>query len=134
MIRQDSQDTQTERRASKTCENAALKNAHCLNLANGTQVDLQALERSIIDRVRSEVDSKVATVERRVHDEMLSSMESFVIPRVHLAIKSVNASYGQDAEKFILDPDERIFSGNIESLQLTTWNRINSNPNLNRVD
>ena len=53
---------------------------------------MQKLERSIFDRVRSEVGNAVSTVKARVHGTILAAMDSLVIPRVELAMKSVNVS------------------------------------------
>ena len=76
----------------------------------------------------------MTTVENRVHEAILTAMESLVIPGVEIAIKSVNASSGRDADSVVPDPDQRDFSGNIESLQMIASNRINSNTDLNKID
>ena len=57
-----------------------------------------------------------------------------MIPRVELAMKSVNASSGRGVDSFVLDPDWRDFLGNIESLQMIAQSRINSHTHLNRID
>ena len=66
--------------------------------------------------MRSEVDSVVATVETRVHDAILTSKESSVIPRV--AMKSVKASSGWEIDSVVFDPDQREFSGNIKGSEV----------------
>ena len=63
------------------------------------------------------------TVETRVQDAILTAMESLVIPRVELATKSVNASFGRDVDSIVTDPDQGDFSGNIEGLQMTASNK-----------
>ena len=95
---------------------------------------MHTLERNVVDKSRSEVDSVMTTVETRVQDAVLSAIEDLVLPRVELAMKSINASSGRDADSVVPDPDWRDFSGNIEGLQMTTSSRFNSNSDLNRID
>ena len=49
-------------------------------------------------------------------------------------MKSVNASSGPGTGSVVLDPDQRVFSRNIEGLQLTASSRINSLANLSRIE
>ena len=49
-------------------------------------------------------------------------------------MKSVNASSVQGVGIVDLDLDQRGFSGNIESLQMTATSIIDSHPYLNRID
>ena len=79
---------------------------------------METFEKSITGKVHSEADSLVATVETRVHDAFLAAMDSLVIPRVQLALKLVNVSSRWDPGSFGLDPDQRDFSGYVESLQI----------------
>ena len=72
-------------------------------------MDTQAIERNFTDRVHGEVDNVVAEDETRVHDAILTAMESLVVPRVEVAMKSINASSGRDPESVVLDPGLRVF-------------------------
>ena len=56
---------------------------------------MQTLERTLTNKVLSEVDNVVATVATKIHDAILAAMDSFVISRVELAMKSVNATSGR---------------------------------------
>ena len=76
----------------------------------------------------------MTTVETRVQDAAMTEKESLVIPRVELAMKSVNASYGQGVVSVVLDPDQGDFSVNIEGLQMTASSRINSPTDFNKID
>ena len=76
----------------------------------------------------------MTTVETRVQDGVLTAMENLVIPRVELAMKSTNASFGRNAVGNVLEPDRRDSSGKIEGLQMTTSSRINLHTDLNRID
>ena len=84
--------------------------------------------------MRTEVDSVMTRVETRVQDAVLTALENLVIPRVELAMKSVNASSGRRVDSVVLDCDQRDFSGNIEGLQMTASSRVNSHTDLNRID
>ena len=55
-------------------------------------MDIHAFEKNFVSKVRSEVDSVMTTVETRVKDAVLTAKENLVVPRVKLAMKSVNAS------------------------------------------
>ena len=57
----------------------------------GSQDDKQTSDRMFSDRVSYEVDN-VAGVETRVYDAFSATMDSLVLPRVELALKSVNSS------------------------------------------
>ena len=87
-------------------------------------MDIHTLEKNIADKVRREVDEVITLVEIRVQDAVLTAMENLVICRVELAMKSVDASSGRGMDSVVLDPDRRVFSGNIEGLQMTTLIRI----------
>ena len=112
----------------------SLNNNNDPNQANGPQVGMHTLEKNIVCKVRTEVDSVITTVETTVQDAVLTSIESFIIPRIELAMKSVNASSGHGVGSVMLDPLEEYFSGNIEGLQMTSSSRINSHIYLNGID
>ena len=86
---------------------------------DGPQVVVFTLEKSFTGRVRSEVDHDESTIETRIYDAILTARERLVIPRVDLAMKSVNTFSGRDIDSIVPDPDQRNFSGNIEGLQMT---------------
>ena len=62
----------------------------------------------------------------------MTAIENFVIPRVELAMRSVNASSGHGVGS-VLDPNQGDFLGNIEGLQMTASSKINSHTDLNRI-
>ena len=45
-----------------------------------------------------------------------------------------NASSGRSVDGNLLEPDQKDLSSNVESLQLTTFSKINSRTNLNQID
>ena len=132
--RRESHNAHVEGRANITGENANSDNANHSARVNASQVVLHTLKRSITDRVRCEVDSVMSTVETRLDDAILIAMENLVILSEEIAMKPVNAFSGRNTESIVLVPDQRDFSGSIESLQMTISIRINSTANLIRID
>ena len=110
-----------------------LKNTKGPKQVKGSEVDVHTLEKNIVNKVRSEVDSVMTTVETRVQDAVMTAMENLVIPTVEFAMKSANALSGNGIGSVVLDPDQRDFSVNIEGLQMTASSRINSQTNSNRI-
>ena len=82
-------------------------------------MDIKTLDRDTADRVRSEEGNAMLAVGTRVHDAMLAAMDSLVMHRLELAMRSANVSSGRDTRIVVLDPDQRDFSGNSEGLQMT---------------
>ena len=111
MISKDNHDTQTESRTNIQGEKLTSTDTKHL-----IPVNLQKLERISTERVRCEVDNKVATVKTRVHHAILVTRDSLVIPRLEHAIKLVNWSTGRDLVGVVLDPDERDISRIVEGL------------------
>ena len=54
-----------------------------------SQSDAQVAERNIAVWARKGLDSVVAAVKNRVNDAILTRMDSVVIPRVEIAIRSI---------------------------------------------
>ena len=114
MVRQNNHGVQTESRASMTKENVTSKNSNNSAPVISLYEDVHTLEKIITGRVRNEVDSVMATVETRVHDAILNAMDTLVFPGVDLAMKSVNVSSRRDIGSVVPDPNQRVFSENIE--------------------
>ena len=73
------------------------------------------------------MDAVILTVENRRQDATLTAIENLVIPKVGLTMKSVNPSPGPD-------PDQRGFTGKIDSLVKSALKTILSNTDLKRID
>ena len=82
MLGKHNHKTQNESRVCAVDENIILNNADNSIQVIESQVDVHTIERNIADKVRSEVDSVMTKVETRVHDAVLTAMESLVIPRI----------------------------------------------------
>ena len=111
---QDNCDTQTENRTI-TKNQIVASNGHKL-LVNGSQVDVQTLERSSTDEVRCEVDNALSTVHTGVHDAILSAMDSLVNPREEFAMKTIKTS--SHGTMGLLHLTQKEFTGNAERLHL----------------
>ena len=67
------------------------------SVVNGNAMNVKTLERcsnKIIDREMSNI---VDTVEDRIQNAILTAIDNIVVPKIELAIKSINASSGRDA-------------------------------------
>ena len=64
------------------------------------------------------VDSAVMTVENRMHEAIFTAMESGVIPRVEMAVRSFANSSGRGPSKVIHNPDREDFTENTENTSL----------------
>ena len=76
----------------------------------------------------------MTTVETKVQEAVLTAIGNLLIPRVELALKSVNVSTGHVVGSVVLDLDQRDFSEKVEGLQITASSRINANTDLNEID
>ena len=111
----------------------SLDNTKNTTQTNYPQENMHTLEENIVSKVPSEVDGVMTTVETKVQDAVLTAIESLVIPRVELTMKSANASSGRSPDGNLLEPDQMDFSGNVEGLQLTASSRINSHTDLKKL-
>ena len=91
MIQKSNHDAQTERKMPADGD-TSFKNRKNPTKVNDSQVDMHTLEKNIVSKVRSEVNSVMTTVETRVQDAVLTAIENLLIPRVEVAMKSINAS------------------------------------------
>ena len=96
MIWQNNHEVQSESETNTVEEKITSNNAKNPAKGNTSEIDVHTLEKNFANKVRGEVDSVMTTVENRVRDAILTAIESLVIPRVELAMKSVNASSGRD--------------------------------------
>ena len=67
------------------------------NLAtNENVVNVKTLERCFNERIDSEMNNIVDTIEDRIQNEILTAVDNIVALRIELAIRSINASSGRD--------------------------------------
>ena len=113
---QSNQDEQVESRDNIICRGTSSVNANNPTRINYPQVDVHTLELNIVSKVRSEVENVMTSVETRVQDAVLIAIEVLVIPRVELAVKSANMSSERSVDGNVLEPDQKDFPDNNESL------------------
>ena len=77
------------------------------------QISIQVLEENISDRVRIEMDNVATALENKVLDSSLTVIDNQAIRRVDLAITLVNASSGRGSQTVVINPGQKIFSGNV---------------------
>ena len=111
MIGQSNHETQTENRANTADGDTSLNDTNNPTQIDGSQLDMHSLEKNIVNKKRSKLDSVTTVLETRVKDAVLTVIENLVIPRVELAMKSLNASSGHWVGSVVLDPDQKEFSG-----------------------
>ena len=84
--------TQNGNELDRVDKNVVSGSTNNLTIESSPQVDMQTLHKIISDKVKCAAENVVATVETRVHHAILSSKDNLFLPRVELAMKSVDAS------------------------------------------
>ena len=107
--RQGHQAIQIECRQNITDENLNSNNANHWASVKASQVDVLSFRRSISGRAHCEMDSLKATAGNKLHDAILTAIESLVNPIVERAMKLVNVSSGSAIDRVELGPDKGDF-------------------------
>ncbi len=63
---------------------------------NGNAMSVKTLERCFNERIDREMNNIVDTVEDRIQNAILTAIDNIIVPKIELAIGSVNASWGRD--------------------------------------
>ena len=66
------------------------------SVVNGNAMSVKTLERCFNERIDREMNNIIDTVEDRIQNAILIAIDNNVAPKIELAIKSINASSGQD--------------------------------------
>ena len=66
-------------------------------VTNGNAMSVKNLERCFNERIDTEMNNIVDTVEDRIQNAILTAIDIIIAPRIELAITSMNASSGRDA-------------------------------------
>ena len=66
------------------------------SIINENALDVKTLERCFNERIDREMSNIVDTVEDRIQNAILVAIDNIVAPKIELAIRSINASSGQD--------------------------------------
>ena len=84
---QSNQDEQSESRNYMLCGDTSSGNASNSAQKKYPQADAHNFEENIVSKMRSKVDNVMTSVETRVQDTVLTTIQAIVIPRVELAMK-----------------------------------------------
>ena len=92
------------------------------SVVNGNAMNVKTLERCFYERINMEMSNIVDTVEDRIQNAVLTSMEIIVAPKIELAIRSINASSGRDATSVSANSERREHVGNSTSFENASGN------------
>ena len=74
---------------------------------NWNAMNVKTLERCFNERVDREMNNIVDTVEDRIQNAILTAIDNIVAPKIELAIRSINASSGQDVTSVSVNSERR---------------------------
>ena len=77
------------------------KNITTAELANENILDVQTLGISLTDKIFRQTGNFAETVEDRIQSAFSTAMNNFVITRIWSAVRSLNASSGQDVASIV---------------------------------
>ena len=72
----------------------------------------QIIGNKIDDKNRKPVDKVVMTAKNRMQDAILTSMDTVVMLRVEMAVRSITRSSGHGPSTVVQNPDRRDFTEN----------------------
>ena len=75
------------------------------------------IEINIDDKIRKTIDNAVLTVENRMHDAILISMDKVVFPRVEMTVRSITVSSEHGPNSEVQNLDRRDFLGKMVTLR-----------------
>ena len=78
---------------------------------NESAMNVKTLERCFNERIDREMSNIVDTVEDRIRNAILTAIENIVAPKIELAIRSINASSGQDVTSASATSERREYIG-----------------------
>ena len=89
---------------------------------NGNAMSVKTLERCFNERTDRELSIIVDTVEDRIQNAILTSIENIVALKIELAIRSINASSGRDATSVSANSERREHVGISTSFENASGN------------
>ena len=92
------------------------------SVVNGSAMTVKTLERCFNERIDREISNIVDTVEDRIQNAILTTIENIVAPKIELAIRSINASSGRDATSVSANSERRKRVGANASLENASRN------------
>ena len=89
---------------------------------NGNAMSVKTLERCFNERIDREMNNIVDTVEERIQNAILTAIDNIIVPKIELAIRSVNASSGRDMTSVSAHSERREYTGINASLENASEN------------
>ena len=89
---------------------------------NGNAMSVKTLERCFNERIDREMNNIVDTVEDRIQNAILTAIDNIIVPKIELAIRSVNASSGRDVTSVSAHSERREYTGINASLENASEN------------
>ena len=81
------------------------------SVVNKNVLNVKTLERCFNERIDREMSNIVDTVEERIQNAILTAIDNIVTPKIELAIRSINASSGRDANSVCASSERREHMG-----------------------
>ena len=81
------------------------------SIINENAMNMKTLERCFNERIDREMSNIVDTVEDRIQNATLAAIDNIVAPKIELAIRSINASSGQDVTGASATSERREYIG-----------------------
>ena len=89
----------------------AVDNSNDSSIVNGNAMNVKTLERCFNERIDREMSNIVDTVEDRIQNAILTAIDNIVAPKIELAVRSINASFGRDLTSVSANSEGREHSG-----------------------
>ena len=95
----------------------------------------QIIKNNFDDHITRAFSSAVMTVEKCMHDAILTAIGKVVIPRIEMAMKSITGSTVHWTNSEVQNPDRKDFLGNIRNTPLmSASSRLDLDNELTRID
>ena len=89
---------------------------------NESAINVKTLEKCFNERIDREMSNIVDTVEDRIQNAILTTVENIVAPKIELAVRSVNASSGRDTTSVTANSERGERVGNNASFENASEN------------
>ena len=91
---------------------------------NENTVNVRTLERGFKERIDRETSKIVVTVENRIQNAFFIAIDSIVVPKIELAIRSINVTSGRDATSVTANSEPGEHLGNNAPFENESGNNI----------
>ena len=92
------------------------------SVVNGNAMGVKTLEKCFNERIDKEMSHIIDTVEDRIQSTILTAIDNIVVPKIELAIRSINASSGRDVTSVSTNSERREHAGTYASFENASGN------------